>query len=404
MKRLHTHYDNLKIARDAPPEVIKAAYKSLSVKFHPDRNPGDAEAARIMRIINRSYAVLSDPDKRREHDLWIERREREMNAESRRTQPPPSDPANRYPHGPEQSAPQYTSDGASDVPGFTAMETAINSRTILRDPAFYIAIVVALALGFLFLLNSWVKSREIARQTPTAKDARPELQVPMKPNFTSQKQTDSLPANANSATPSPAPTKSNQAVPASDLPTNDPNKFVVRGSDFTGYSPSTNASFADPEPTPPPIRRKAVSRKRLPKPYVRPTTAPNGYNWPTVASYLYGYPILNSDGYSEITIDNGQNNSDVYVKLFYLELEEPSAVRHFYIPAYGRFTLKNIRAGSYDIRYLNLDTGSLTRSQSFDLTEQETDYSVRYSSLTITLYKVLNGNMRTYPITEDDFY
>lgn len=71
MDQIHTHYDNLKVARNAPPEVIRAAYKALSQKFHPDRNPGNAEAARIMVILNASYEVLSDPDKRREHDQWI---------------------------------------------------------------------------------------------------------------------------------------------------------------------------------------------------------------------------------------------------------------------------------------------------------------------------------------------
>jgi DnaJ domain len=74
-KRLHTHYDNLKVARDAPPEVIRAAYRTLAQKYHPDYNP-NPDAVRIMKIINESYAILSDPDKRKEHDLWIEERER----------------------------------------------------------------------------------------------------------------------------------------------------------------------------------------------------------------------------------------------------------------------------------------------------------------------------------------
>lgn len=71
MADLHTHYDNLKVARNAPPEVIRAAYKTLSQKFHPDRNLGDSSATRTFQIINSAYAVLSDPVKRREHDKWI---------------------------------------------------------------------------------------------------------------------------------------------------------------------------------------------------------------------------------------------------------------------------------------------------------------------------------------------
>lgn len=75
MARIHTHYDNLKVARDAPPEVIRAAYKTLSQKYHPDRHGNSAEAIRIIQIINSAYAVLSDPAKRREHDEWIARNE-----------------------------------------------------------------------------------------------------------------------------------------------------------------------------------------------------------------------------------------------------------------------------------------------------------------------------------------
>ena len=71
MARVHTHYDNLKVARHASTEVIRAAYRTLLRKYHPDRNPGDSEAARIMRIINSSYAVLADPIKRNKHDTWI---------------------------------------------------------------------------------------------------------------------------------------------------------------------------------------------------------------------------------------------------------------------------------------------------------------------------------------------
>lgn len=69
--RLRTHYDNLKVSRDAPPEVIRAAYRSLSQKYHPDRNPGDPDTVRVMAILNAAYEVLSDPVKRKEHDRWI---------------------------------------------------------------------------------------------------------------------------------------------------------------------------------------------------------------------------------------------------------------------------------------------------------------------------------------------
>ena len=55
----HTHYDNLKVTRNAPLEVIKAAYKTLAQKYHPDLNPGNPDAVRVMTIINAAYATLS---------------------------------------------------------------------------------------------------------------------------------------------------------------------------------------------------------------------------------------------------------------------------------------------------------------------------------------------------------
>lgn len=82
MARIHTHYDNLKVARNAPPEVIRAAYKTLSQKHHPDRNGNSAEAIRIIQLINAAYEVLSDPVKRQEHDEWIIKAEAGLTADT----------------------------------------------------------------------------------------------------------------------------------------------------------------------------------------------------------------------------------------------------------------------------------------------------------------------------------
>ena len=81
MPRIHTHYDNLKVTRNAPPEVIRAAYKTLCQKFHPDRNPGNKEAANTFLIIRSAYETLSDPVKREEHDAWIAAAESKHHAE-----------------------------------------------------------------------------------------------------------------------------------------------------------------------------------------------------------------------------------------------------------------------------------------------------------------------------------
>lgn len=84
MALMRTHYDNLQVARTASPEVIRGAWRQLSQKWHPDKNPEQREEAeRVLRIVNQAYSVLSDPDKRRDHDAWIEREERAAAAPQR---------------------------------------------------------------------------------------------------------------------------------------------------------------------------------------------------------------------------------------------------------------------------------------------------------------------------------
>lgn len=63
-----THYDTLEISRQASPEVIRAAYRSLMQRFHPDRRPDDPAAARRAAEITVAYEVLSDPVRRAAYD------------------------------------------------------------------------------------------------------------------------------------------------------------------------------------------------------------------------------------------------------------------------------------------------------------------------------------------------
>lgn len=80
MTKLHSHYESLNVTRDAPPEVIRAAYRSLSQKHHPDKNSGNRHAEQMMARLNAAYSVLSDADQRELYDLQIlsEQRAREM--------------------------------------------------------------------------------------------------------------------------------------------------------------------------------------------------------------------------------------------------------------------------------------------------------------------------------------
>jgi curved DNA-binding protein CbpA len=65
-------YAVLGVPRNATPDEIKAAYRDLVAKYHPDRhqgNPLEALAAAKLAEINRAYEILSDPERRAAYDL-----------------------------------------------------------------------------------------------------------------------------------------------------------------------------------------------------------------------------------------------------------------------------------------------------------------------------------------------
>ena len=56
-------YKVLGVSRDASDEEIKTAYRRLAKKYHPDLNPGDAEAAKKMQQVNAAYEQIKNPEK-----------------------------------------------------------------------------------------------------------------------------------------------------------------------------------------------------------------------------------------------------------------------------------------------------------------------------------------------------
>lgn len=325
--KLHTYYDNLKVARNAPPEVIKAAYKAMAQKWHPDKNPNSAEAHRVMRLVNEAYMVLIDPVARVEHDKWIQANEAQIEEESSirpvvTPKPRPSSPVPPWPaSGPAPQPPPKS------------------PRTIWWCTGYFVAL--AFKYWWLLLVGGWLINTLIEK---------------------SQKSNPAVPIESASA---PVVPKPYTPIPARQLPTSIP-----------------------------------ASTKPV---YQRPYLAPNGELWPVVAGYLKGYPVKGIGGLSTFTVDNTQNDSDVHAKLFVAGTLPPNEMRQAFIPAHGSFTFRDLIANRYDLRTLDLSTGAKMKSEPFEIKQIETDDGIRYSTTSITLYKVRNGNSQSFSISDAEF-
>ena len=70
MAEKRDYYEVLGVAKTASEDEIKSAYRKLAKKYHPDLNPGNAEAEAKFKEVNEAYGVLSDADKRAKYDQY----------------------------------------------------------------------------------------------------------------------------------------------------------------------------------------------------------------------------------------------------------------------------------------------------------------------------------------------
>ncbi len=70
MAEKRDYYEVLGLKKGASDDEIKKAYRQLAKKYHPDLNPGDAEAEKNFKEVNEAYSVLSDADKKSKYDAY----------------------------------------------------------------------------------------------------------------------------------------------------------------------------------------------------------------------------------------------------------------------------------------------------------------------------------------------
>ncbi|MEY4239050.1 MAG: molecular chaperone DnaJ, partial [Pseudomonadota bacterium] len=64
------YYELLEVERGADDAAIKSSYRKLAMRWHPDKNPGDAEAEARFKAISEAYDCLKDPQKRAAYDRF----------------------------------------------------------------------------------------------------------------------------------------------------------------------------------------------------------------------------------------------------------------------------------------------------------------------------------------------
>ena len=293
MRKFYSHYDNLKVARDAPPEVIRAAWRSLCAKYHPDRHPDDPEAARVMTLINAANDVLSDPVRRKQHDDWIASVENQLD---------------EIVHPRHTPYPEYTPfNGRPDGKG--------GSRYVRR--------------GLMFV-----------------------------------------------------------ALPA----------ILIGGVGF-----ALHHTYATPEADPTLLTYEATRSPSAPRPR-RPAIDPGGKTAPAETSgYVPGYEQRVADGSGSVTVDNSPNESDVFVKLFALDGGGKGPERVFFVEAGQRFTVEGLRGGHYDLRYRELASGNVARSEAFDVPFVPVQGSQRPGNVTMRIEQLAEPKATVCSIKDIEF-
>jgi len=320
MAKIHTHYDNLKVARMAPQEVIRAAYKALSQKYHPDKNPGDEKAARIMAILNSAYETLSDPHRRKEHDEWIASEEWEIEwLESTRNE-------DGHGHGHRSDKHKHERDWHPEH-----VNETVRARPRRRDWRWWAALACCLALGWVGGVTMVAEQKVVLTMLSTAWGNKNGI-------------------NANAATAdAPPPTQSDARAEA---------RAEMRDSWATArLSEAHSVKLA-------PIKVMTMSQVVVPSAGAEcdsetPTQtlmAPNGEPWPARSGYMEGFPVGNRGDDMQLTLDNAGNASAVFIKVY--DMERRANVRYAYVQAHDKLLVDKLASGKYEIRYQNLDAGA----------------------------------------------
>lgn len=387
MDATDTHYDRLAVSRDAPPEVIRAAYKALTQKYHPDKNPGDSEAARVMTLLNQSYDVLMDPVRRAEHDAWIDAQEGAGDV-------PPITDADEGVHRHEDF-----SAGLLGLLGLLAGKISTRNALLL---AFGGVLVISAVVGGILakaqekedaMEAKWAAHVRNGRAAAAAAAPASGFALPMEKSVAIRER----PVVAAPAAPEePAPLaqktpKFEEGAPLALAGSNLeslPDADSKRNTSATVSPEEERTEQANREPAVPSDKRDAAA-DRTPRKEKSTACAEwsgdDAFPTESYSGYLPGQPVLNANGRSTFTVDNMQVEEDVLVKL--VDTDNRTAVRSFQVRANSSFTAEQLDRGNYKVLYRprKPDCEWHAFGKVFDIREEEGGGGAGPTDVTVTL-------------------
>lgn len=384
------YYEILEVHPKASPEIIKKAYFILAKKYHPDVYPDKQYAIRKMALLNEAYAVLSNPEKRRDYDA---RRNRTTNNANYHEQAQnTSSERNSSQNSTQQK--YKNSNGFNNLsPLQICILRALHLAKEKGERIFYPKNPLSLKrkFGFGYTLM-WKKEEDRFSGSYIKTCWFSFFGIPI------------FPVNEYRIL---RPSSDSYIIISSKkslgLALSQTLSLVIWFVVFMiGLFSYIGSKSSQPQGTPYKAVNKAPAKNA-------PAKQPSKLIPKTgiVTGYVKGQPVRNNDGLSTIEIDNSKNNAPVYVRIWSLD-DIPRPVRCFTIKEGEKFTAKNISPGNYDIRfkYLYKDKDAKAGAKSKPIKIEETpdpiSEGIRYTQYSLTLFPVRNGNTHMDTISVDE--
>jgi hypothetical protein len=350
MSACRNHYDNLKVARGAPTEVIEAAYRALGEKYRPTSSR--VSVLRVRKIIDSAYFVLSDPVRRMQHDEWIQQVE-------------------------QQSILQVSFKRRISRVLDSAASRRVQFFTCFRRYRLHTAVlIIALVVAWPYLA-AW---SQLETTIPVAGTTHPVRTYQ---------------------------TASRAAIPAELESRKGPLLF---GADenippmrrASAIAPQREQEVWAPIGEPVPISSRVLHNWRQ--------VDPNGNPWPAFTGPIQVSGDLDcsqrvGNGLASSTIDNSGNGYDVFVKLV-ANPDSPSgncSAAWIFVKARGKYTIPDVTAGQYSIFFRDLLSGTTEKTLTVALDSFSNDQVERRTEYYVTVYSRPDGNFRPIPISDDAF-